>query len=51
MNHSIVFRQTRKYIQNYIKPGMKLIDVCEHLEDTARKLIGENGLQAGICTS
>ena len=41
------FRQTRKYMQTYIKPGMKMIDICEHLEDTARKLIGESGLEAG----
>ena len=40
-------RQTRKYMQTYIKPGMKMIDICEHLEDTARKLIGESGLEAG----
>ena len=26
---------------------MKLIDVCEHLEDTARKLVEANGLEAG----
>ena len=26
---------------------MKLIDVCEHLEQTARTLVAENGLQSG----
>ena len=26
---------------------MKLIDVCEHLEDTARRLVEEKGLEAG----
>ena len=26
---------------------MKLIDVCEHLEDTARTLVGASGLDAG----
>ena len=40
-------RQTRQYMQHFIKPGMKLIDICERLEDTARKLVGENGLKAG----
>ncbi|XP_019848837.1 PREDICTED: methionine aminopeptidase 2-like isoform X2 [Amphimedon queenslandica] len=41
-------RQTRKYMQKYIKPGMKMIDICEHLEETSRKLIGEKGLEAGL---
>ena len=40
-------RQTRKHIQRWLRPGMKLIDVCEHLEDTARKLVEENGLKSG----
>ncbi|CAI8006768.1 Methionine aminopeptidase 2, partial [Geodia barretti] len=41
-------RQTRQHIQRWLKPGMKLIDVCEHLEQTARTLISENGLQSGL---
>ena len=41
-------RQTRKYVQSYIKPGMSMIDICERLEDTNRKLIAENGLKAGL---
>lgn len=41
-------RQTRKYMQKYIKPGMSMIQICEELESTARKLIGENGLEAGL---
>ena len=41
-------RQVRKYMQSYIKPGMKMIDICERLEDAARKLIKENGLEAGL---
>ncbi|XP_040569547.1 methionine aminopeptidase 2 [Lepeophtheirus salmonis] len=41
-------RQTRQYIQSWVKPGMKLIDICETLESTARKLINENGLEAGL---
>ena len=40
-------RQTRKYIQRWLQPGMRLIDVCEHLEETARTLVGANKLQAG----
>ena len=41
-------RQTRRYIRELIKPGMRLIDICETLEATARKLISENGLEAGL---
>jgi methionine aminopeptidase type II len=41
-------RQVRSYMRSYIKPGMKMIDICERLEDTARKLIKENGLEAGL---
>ncbi|CAD7085474.1 unnamed protein product [Hermetia illucens] len=41
-------RQTRQYMQKYIKPGMTMIEICEELEKTARKLIGENGLEAGL---
>jgi methionyl aminopeptidase len=41
-------RQTRMYMRSIIKPGIKLIDMCETLENTARKLIKENGLQVGL---
>ncbi|XP_026328259.1 methionine aminopeptidase 2 [Hyposmocoma kahamanoa] len=41
-------RQTRKYIRDYIKPGMTMIQICEELESTARRLIGEDGLKAGL---
>ncbi|XP_041349924.1 methionine aminopeptidase 2-like [Gigantopelta aegis] len=41
-------RQTRKYMRSIIKPGMLMIDICETLENTARKLIQENGLEAGL---
>ncbi len=41
-------RQTRKHIQQFAKPGMRMIDICEELERTARTLIAENGLQAGL---
>ncbi|GFY95187.1 methionine aminopeptidase 2B [Actinidia rufa] len=43
-----VHRQVRKYIKRILKPGMLMIDLCETLENTVRKLISENGLQAGI---
>ncbi|KAG6448531.1 hypothetical protein O3G_MSEX005602 [Manduca sexta] len=41
-------RQTRKYMREWIKPGMSMIQICEELESTARRLIGENGLKAGL---
>ncbi|CAH0727875.1 unnamed protein product, partial [Brenthis ino] len=41
-------RQTRKYIRDWIKPGMTMIQICEELESTARRLIGEDGLKAGL---
>lgn len=41
-------RQTRKYMQEYIKPGMSMIHICETLEEISRKMIAENGLQAGL---
>ncbi|XP_022918458.1 methionine aminopeptidase 2 isoform X2 [Onthophagus taurus] len=41
-------RQTRQYIQRWVKPGMTMIEICEELEKTARSLIAENGLKAGL---
>lgn len=41
-------RQTRQHIQRWVKPGMTMIQICEELENTARKLIDENGLKAGL---
>ncbi|CAI7899538.1 unnamed protein product, partial [Closterium sp. NIES-54] len=43
-----VHRQVRKYMRGVIKPGMLMTDLCETLEDTVRRLIAANGLQAGI---
>ena len=40
--------QVRKYVRSIIKPGMLVIEICETLENTVRRLISENGLQAGI---
>lgn len=40
-------RQTRKFMQRWIKPGVKLIDMCELLEDTARNMVEANGLKSG----
>ncbi|XP_037281690.2 methionyl aminopeptidase und [Rhipicephalus microplus] len=41
-------RQTRQYMLKVIKPGMTMIEICELLESTARTLIKENGLNAGL---
>ncbi|CAG9764040.1 unnamed protein product [Ceutorhynchus assimilis] len=41
-------RQTRLHIQKWLKPGMTMIEICEELENTARKLIGDDGLKAGL---
>ena len=45
---SEVHRQVRRYAQSFIKPGIKLTDMCERLEECNRRLVKENGLQAGI---
>jgi len=41
-------RQTRQHIQSWVRPGMKMIDICEELEKTGRALIAEQGLEAGL---
>ncbi len=41
-------RQVRKWVQSYVRPGMKLFDICSKLEDLNRYLVGEHGLDAGI---
>lgn len=41
-------RQVRQHMHKHIKPGVKLIDMCEQLEDLNRKLSAENGLHSGI---
>ena len=41
-------RQVRKYAQSIIKPGMRLVDICNEIENSNRKLIEANKLEAGI---
>uniref|UniRef100_A0A3P9ASX6 Methionyl aminopeptidase 2b n=1 Tax=Maylandia zebra TaxID=106582 RepID=A0A3P9ASX6_9CICH len=41
-------RQVRKHVRSFLKPGMTMIEICERLEDCSRKLIKENGLNAGL---
>mmetsp|Transcript_13279 Transcript_13279/g.22861 ORF Transcript_13279/g.22861 Transcript_13279/m.22861 type:complete len:423 (-) Transcript_13279:135-1403(-) len=43
-----VHRQVRKYMQSYIKPGLLMTDICKTLEGLSRKLVVENGFEAGI---
>jgi len=43
-----VHRQTRKHAQKFIKPGMKIMDICNEIEETNRRLIEASGLDAGI---
>lgn len=43
-----VHRQTRKYIQSIIQPGMGYLDVCTRLEDKVVELFGRNDLTEGI---
>ena len=45
---SEVHRQVRKYAQSIIQPGIKLIDMCEQIENMNRTLVVENGLDRGI---
>lgn len=41
-------RQVRQYAQKFIKPGMTTTEIVEAIENTNRRLVGENGLKAGI---
>ncbi|KAL7672400.1 hypothetical protein ACOME3_007287 [Neoechinorhynchus agilis] len=43
-----VHRQTRKYVQSWIAPGMSMTSICEKLEDCARRLISADGLRSGL---
>lgn len=42
-----VHRQVRQDAQTWIKPGMKLIDICERLEGNVRRLLEADGLVRG----
>ena len=39
-------RQVRKHMQQVIKPGRLMTEICEELEDLNRSLVEENGLKA-----
>jgi methionyl aminopeptidase len=38
----------RKYAQSIMKPGMKMVDICNEIENMNRKLIEANKIEAGI---
>lgn len=41
-------KQVRKYVQEMIKPNMKVFDVCEKLENKIKTLFPNNDLKSGI---
>ena len=43
-----VHRQVRKYAQSWIRPGMSIMDITNRIEETNRRLIEKDGLNAGI---
>lgn len=43
-----VHRQVRTHARKFIRPGMKLLDIAEEIETSARALIEESGLDSGI---
>lgn len=43
-----VHRQVRQYARKHIRPGMKLIDIANMIEDGTRALVEEDGFESGI---
>jgi len=43
-----VHRRVRKDAQEWIKPGMKMIDICKRIEATNKRLVEASGLERGI---
>src|SRR5690606_24670311 len=41
-------RLVRKNVQNFIKPGVKILDICNKIENDIVKYMGENSLKSGI---
>jgi len=42
-----VHRQTRKYAQKIIRPGMKIMDICNEIEASNMRLIEAQGIERG----
>mmetsp|Transcript_4679 Transcript_4679/g.9083 ORF Transcript_4679/g.9083 Transcript_4679/m.9083 type:complete len:1148 (+) Transcript_4679:210-3653(+) len=45
---SEVHRQVRHHAQSFVRPGIKLVDMCTRLENLNRQLVQEDGLRRGI---
>ncbi|KAF9003885.1 peptidase M24A methionine aminopeptidase [Cyathus striatus] len=43
-----VHRAVRASVRKYMRPGVKLVDVAEYIEDGVRALVEAEGLEAGI---
>ena len=43
-----VHRQVRKYARKFIRPGMRMIDIAEGIENGVRALVEEEGLESGV---
>lgn len=43
-----VHRQTRAYAQRMIKPGMKMVDICQMIENSNKNLLQSRGLERGF---
>ncbi|KZT72904.1 peptidase M24A, methionine aminopeptidase [Daedalea quercina L-15889] len=43
-----VHRQVRNYARKHIKPGMRMIDIANTIEDGTRALVEENGMESGV---
>eukprot|EP00455_Lapot_gusevi_P015046 TRINITY_DN17596_c0_g1_i1.p1 TRINITY_DN17596_c0_g1~~TRINITY_DN17596_c0_g1_i1.p1 ORF type:complete len:437 (+),score=162.85 TRINITY_DN17596_c0_g1_i1:83-1393(+) len=42
-----VHRQTRAYAQKVIRPGMTMIEICQRIEESTKKLVAADGLKRG----
>lgn len=43
-----VHRQVRKYARKFIRPGMRMIDIADGIENGVRALVEEDGLDSGV---
>ncbi|KAI0756249.1 peptidase M24A methionine aminopeptidase [Daedaleopsis nitida] len=43
-----VHRQVRKYARKVIRPGMRMLDIAEIIENGTRALVEEDGLETGV---
>lgn len=43
-----VHRQVRRYARKFIRPGMRMIDIADGIENGTRALVEEEGLDSGV---